>query len=236
MPETPAAPYLRVKQHLKDGLARGRWAPGAQLPSEAQLVARFGVSRMTVGRALRELQAEGWVSRVQGVGSFAAPLHKVASTLTLRDVHEEIESRGHRHTVQLHEAAAQPATPDVAAQLGLAEGAPVFHVSLTHLEDGRPMQLERRWVNPQAVPDFLAHDFTAVTPTQVLFARTVLRRAQYAIEAAAATPDEAALLGIEPGAACLVVSRRTEAQDTAITIARLVHPGSRYLLQGEFAP
>ena len=70
------APYARVKQHLKDELSRGRWPPGAPMPSEAELVAQFGVSRMTVTRALHELQAEGLVERVQGVGTFAAHLHR----------------------------------------------------------------------------------------------------------------------------------------------------------------
>ena len=67
------APYARVKAHLKEGLASGLWPPGALMPSEAELVAAFGVSRMTVNRALRELQAEGLVSRTQGVGTFAVP-------------------------------------------------------------------------------------------------------------------------------------------------------------------
>ena len=94
-----SAPYTRVKQHLKDGLAGGRWAPGELMPSEAELVAQFGLSRMTVNRALKELQAEGLVKRTQGVGTFAAPLHRVSSTLTIRDLHDEIESRGHRRTL-----------------------------------------------------------------------------------------------------------------------------------------
>ena len=78
-----AAPYQRVKHWLKDGLARGRWAPGVLMPSESELVARFGVSRMTVGRALNELQAEGLVERRQGQGTFAAERHRVASQLRL---------------------------------------------------------------------------------------------------------------------------------------------------------
>ena len=56
-----AAPYTRVKQHLKDGLASGRWNPGELMPSEAELTATFGVSRMTVNRALRELHQRGAV-------------------------------------------------------------------------------------------------------------------------------------------------------------------------------
>jgi len=93
------APYARVKQHLKQGLASGRWPPGSLMPSEAELVAAFNVSRMTVNRALRELQAEGLVHRTQGVGTFAAQLHKVSSQLTINDLHDEIVARGHEHHV-----------------------------------------------------------------------------------------------------------------------------------------
>ena len=53
--QTAVAPYARIKQWLKDELARGRWPPGAAMPSDAELVAQFGVSRMTVTRALNEL-------------------------------------------------------------------------------------------------------------------------------------------------------------------------------------
>ena len=88
------APFARIKHTLRDELARGRWPTGGLMPSEADLVARFGVSRMTVNRALRELQQEGLIDRVKGLGTFAAPLHRVSSTLTLRDLQEEIESRG----------------------------------------------------------------------------------------------------------------------------------------------
>src|SRR4249919_3814445 len=107
----PSPPFARVKRYLKDGLAGGRWPAGALMPSEAELVAHFGVSRMTVNRALRELQAEGLVERTQGVGTFAAPLHRVASTLTIRDLHEEIESRGQHHSAEVHLAREERAPP-----------------------------------------------------------------------------------------------------------------------------
>ncbi len=218
------------------GLASGRWPPGARMPSEAELVAQFGVSRMTVNRALRELQSEGLVQRTQGVGSFAAPLHRVSSTLTLHDVHEEIESRGHRHQAVVHRQAREKAPRALAAQLGLETGSTVFHTLIVHVEDGRPLQCEDRYVNPAAAPGYLDHDFTQTTPTQVLFASTALWRAQYSIEAACATAQEAQLLGISPTEPCLVLVRRTFTRRLPITIARLVHPGSLYTLHGEFQP
>lgn len=235
--DAPALPpYQRVKAHLREGLAAGRWAPGAQMPSEAELVAQFGVSRMTVNRALRELQAEGLVLRAQGVGTFAAPLHRVASTLTLQDVHEAIEARGHRHTAQVDLQRSERAEAALAAQLGLAPGDRVFRTRIVHLDNGVPLQCEDRFVNPAAAPGYLDADFTRVTPTHWLFSHTALWRAQYTIEAALPTADEARLLQVPRSEPCLVLVRRTFSRDAVITLARLVHPGSRHVFEGQFDP
>ncbi len=234
--ESAQPPYARVKQFLKDGLADGAWPPGTQMPSEAELVARFRVSRMTVNRALKELQAEGLVERSQGVGTFAARLHRVSSTLTIRDLHEEISARGHVHHAVVRLQRAESATAATAALLGLRPGARVFHTLIVHHENGVPLQCEDRWVNPDCSPRYLDADFTRTTPTQVLFETTALWRAQYTIEAGAPTPVEARLLAIPAREPCLVVTRATFTREAAITHARLVHPGTRYQLQGEFEP
>ena len=169
------------------------------MPSEAELVAQFGVSRMTVNRALRELQAEGLVDRVQGVGTFAAQLHRVSSTLTIRDLHEEIDARGHRHHAEVHLAREERAPRALAQQLGLAAGAPVFHTLIVHHENGVPLQCEDRYVNPACAPDYLSVDFTRTTPTHYLLEVAPLWEAQYSIEASAPTAQEARLLGIGRG-------------------------------------
>ena len=234
--EAPLAPYARVKKHLRDGLAAGRWTPGELMPSEAELVAEFGVSRMTVNRALRELQAEGLVDRSQGVGTFAAQLSRLSSTLTIRDLHEEIEARGHRHHAEVHLKREEKAPRELAGRLGLAPGAPVFHSLIVHHDNGVPLQCEDRYVNPACAPGYLQVDFTQTTPTHYLLEVAPLWEAQYAIEASAPTAKEARLLGIEPADPCLVVVRRTMSRGVTITLARLVHPGSRYQLEGSFSP
>jgi GntR family histidine utilization transcriptional repressor len=232
----PAAPYARIKQHLKGELARGRWPPGAPMPSDAELVAQFGVSRMTVTRALNELRAEGLIERVQGVGTFAAHLSRVASTLHIRDLHEEITARGHRHHAVVHVAKQERAASGLALQLGLDVGAAVFHTLIVHFEDDVALQCEDRYVNPACAPDYLSADFTQITPTHYLLQVAPLWQAQYSIEASRPTAQEAKLLGVGRDDPCLVVLRRTVSQGVPITLARLVHPGTRYLLQGEFSP
>ena len=230
------APYARVKAYLKQGLSNGRWPPEALMPSESELVTQFGVSRMTVTRALRELQSEGLVHRVQGLGTYAAHLAPVSSTLTIRDLHEEITARGHQHHAEVHLAREEPCSAALAPRLGLATGAPVFHTLIVHHENGVPLQCEDRFVNPACAPDYLQTNFTLITPTHYLLAVAPLWEAQYAIEAGRPTAQEARLLGIGRTAPCLVIVRRTVNRGIPITLVRLVHPGSRYRLEGQFTP
>jgi len=232
----PAAPYTRVKHYLKEGLGHGTWPPGSLMPSEADLVARFGVSRMTVTRALRELQTEGLVTRVQGVGTFAAHLSKVSSTLTIRDLHDEIAERGHRHHAEVHIAREERATAELAKQLGLATGDTVFRTLIVHFENGLPLQCEDRYVNPACAPDYLSVDFTQTTPTHYLLDVAPLWEAQFSIEASQPSAEEAKLLRIGRDEPCLVLVRRTMSRGVPITLARLVHPGTRYQIDGQFKP
>jgi GntR family histidine utilization transcriptional repressor len=233
---TSHAPYSRVKTYLKDGLASGQWVPGDQMPSEAELVQQFAVSRMTVGRALRELQAEGLVTRVQGVGSFAAHLSRVSSTLTIRDLHDEILARGQSHQALVVLSRAEKAAAALAAQLGVPAQSEVFHTLIVHSENGVPLQCEDRYVNPACAADYLNVDFTTITPTQYLLTVAPLWEAQYSIEAGKPTAQEAQLLGIGTHDPCLIVVRRTINRDVPITLARLVHPGTRYQIAGAFKP
>jgi GntR family histidine utilization transcriptional repressor len=229
-----AAPYSRVKQWLKDELSRGHWRPGDPMPSESALVAQFGVSRMTVNRALRELQSEGLVDRVQGVGTFAA--HRVSSTLTLHDVRDEILSRGHRHHLEVKFARQERTPAALAQQLGVAPGSPVFHSLVLHHDNGVPLQCEDRYVNPAAAPDYLGADFGVTTPSQYLMEAAPPWEAQVTVQAARPTAEEARLLGIRGHEPCLVVVRRSLQGGIVITLARMVHPGSRYQLAASFRP
>ncbi|MDL5032999.1 histidine utilization repressor [Pelomonas sp. APW6] len=230
----PGPQYLKVKNHLREGIASGRWVPGDLLPSEAELSGQFGLSRMTVNRALRELHQEGLVERVQGVGSFVAQIHRISSTLTVRDVHDEIAERGHRHEARVVSLSRIKADEAQAALFGLRTGAALFHSLIVHLENGVPIQVEDRLVNPASAPGYLEVDFTQTTPTHYLLEAAPLSEARYTIESLLPGEQDAKLLGISRRDPCLVVKRITFSRGQPVTHVRLTHPGSRYLLQGRF--
>lgn len=230
--ERPA--YEQVKGWIRQHIASGEWKPGATVPSEAALMERFAVSRMTAHRALRELATEGLVTRVQGSGTRVAQLHRISSQLVIRDIHEEVAERGHVHSTRVLTVVQEKAGPEVAASLGVRKGAPVFHSVLVHLENGVPIQYEDRYVNPQAAPDYLATDFTQVSPTLHLLQHAPLTEASYSIEACLPTPVEARALDIAPGEPCLAMMRRTVSGANVASVARQLYPGSRYSFSGQF--
>ena len=89
MTSTTAAPrtlpFEAIKASLRQRIADGGWKPGARLPSERELVQEFGCARMTVHRAVRELEDEGLIERRQGSGSYVAELHPISNLLQVRD-------------------------------------------------------------------------------------------------------------------------------------------------------
>ncbi|WP_096696343.1 histidine utilization repressor [Polaromonas sp. AER18D-145] len=226
--------YEQVKAFIKTRISAGTWKPGDPVPSEAALAAQFGISRMTVNRALRELTAEGMVTRVQGSGTRVAELHRISSRLTIRDIHEEVVERGHVHTTRVLMVEAEKASADLARTLGLRTGARVFHTMLVHLENGVPIQYEDRYVNPAAAPDFLETDFTRTTPTHHLLQHAPLTEASYSIEACLPSAQEARQLGIKRGDPCLAMMRRTVSGSHVASVARLIYPGTRYSFAGQF--
>jgi GntR family histidine utilization transcriptional repressor len=226
--------YEQVKGWIRQHIASGEWRPGDSVPSEAALMEQFGVSRMTANRALRELAAEGLVTRVQGSGTRVAQLHRISSRLVIRDIREEVTERGHVHATRVIRVAEEAASPEVALSLNLGAGDRVFHTVLVHLENGVPIQWEDRYVNPAADPEYLANDFTRVSPTLHLLQHAPLTEASYAIEACLPTAEEARQLDIKRSDPCLCMMRRTVSGAHVASVARLVYPGQRYSFAGQF--
>lgn len=222
--------YQQLKDHIASHIQDGTWRAGDRLPSESELVQQFGMSRMTVNRALRELSEQGRIRRVAGVGSFVADDKPQSNLLQIASLAQDIRSRGHDYACEVITVERVSATLDVAAALGLTTGASVFHSVCVHTEDGIPMQLEDRYVSPAMVPGFAQQDFSAEQPSDFLVRTVLFDQMEHVVDAVLPTAEQARLLRMEPGQPCLLLTRRTWLRDVPITIVRCLHPGTRYRL------
>lgn len=193
-----------------------RGHPGDSLPSEAELCARFGVSRMTVRQALQELSNEGLVERRRGQGTFVAsrPVHRRPGVFL--SFTEEMGRRGVQASSRLLSAGRERARPQEVADLGLSADDEVVRIVRVRLADGVPVALE----DAALVPDLagiLDADFADRSLHQELQERGVVpSRAVGTITARLARSSEVALLDLPPQAALLVELRLLFDQDNRV--------------------
>lgn len=222
--------YRIIRDELLEDIESGRLRAGERVPSENELVARFGVSRMTARRALQELADAGFLLRTRGLGSFVADSRPMSSMLQVRNIADEIAERGHRHTAELLRLESVAAGEELGRYFDVESGDELYHSVLVHRENGVPIQHEDRYVNPACAPDYLAQDFAGTTPNEYLSAVAPLAEADHVVEATTAMPGVAQALEIRPEAPCLRVTRRTFSRQGVVTFTRLTYPGNRYRL------
>ncbi|MDI9801975.1 histidine utilization repressor [Citrobacter koseri] len=230
----PVPFYEKVKQTISDNIASGVWRPHDRIPSEAELVAQFGFSRMTINRALRELTDEGLLVRLQGVGTFVAEPKGQSALFEIRSIADEIAARHHQHRCEVLTLEQTQANALQATALNVPEGTLIFHSVMVHYENDLPVQIEDRCVNAGVVPDYLAQDYSQTTPHAYLSLIAPLTEGEHIVEAVRATAEECALLNIKEHDPCLLIHRRTWSASHIVSHARLLFPGSRYRLQGHF--
>lgn len=231
-PDMAMPKFEEIKQYILAQIESGEWAEDSRVPSENQLAELFGCSRMTARRGLTELTESGVLERSQGLGTFVAGLKSQSSMMAIRNIADEIKDRGHGYSVQQVSLSQASATGAIAIALGLEEGSAVYQSVLVHCEQGTPLQLEERFVNPKLVPEYLAQDFIKQTPHEYLSMVAPLTEAKHTIEAKMADDAQLALLNIEASEPCLQITRRTWSRQGVVSFARLVHPGSRFRLGG----
>jgi len=224
--------YQRIKTHVLAQVQRGHWKEGDVIPAEERLAIEFGVSRMTVNRAIRELTAEGVLSRRQGAGTYVAQ-HKYQATLVqIQSIAEEVRARGHRYSSALHLLEAQAASKALAADFALRTRQRLFHSIIVHFDNEVPIQVEDRWTNARVAPDYLGQNFSETTPNEYLMRVAPLQGVTYSIEALSAPAFIAQMLDVAQDAPCLVLHRKTFSFDQVASIATMWYPGSRYQFEG----
>lgn len=226
--------YQQIKNHILQAIQAGVWKEGEAVPSELALAKQFGVSRMTVNRAMRELTAEQTLMRIQGSGTYVAQQKYQTTLVEIKSIATEIRLRGHTHRSQLHHLSIMQASDAQQRQFGLAAATALFHSVIVHFENDQPIQVEERWVNPAVAPDYMQQDFSRITPNEYLMEVAPLQGGEYVIEAIPAPDEIAQMLHIKKNEACLVLRRKTQSMEQVATVVTMWHPAAIYRVSGVF--
>ena len=145
--------YRQVSEHLSKMILRGEFISGAALPSESSLCSQFAVSRITIRKALDELVTQGLVTRRRGVGTFVSEPDRIAWSVTLTGIIEDVISPT-RMKIHGEKVAVPPA--DVLRFAGLPGGTRLKRFEGTNYADGRTPLLHAYYYFPEHVAKHLS--------------------------------------------------------------------------------
>lgn len=244
--------YQRIKNAILDNIHSGKWQAGNAISTEMALAEEFGVSRMTVNRALKELSEERVLERRQGSGTFVAQQQFNHTFVEVRNIAQDLKSANRDYQARVVSKrciTAAMLNDELRRKFGLekvvetselkegksidSEAAVLYEVKIIHFADGLPIQFEERWVDALKVPKFIEQDFSVVNTSDYLIAKSPLERGSYTIRALAAPDEIAALLQIAPQSPTLVLRRQTYSAGQVLTFVKMWHAGERYQFSGE---
>ena len=149
--EDPFAPrYHRVNQDLDLRIRFGTWLPGDSIPSEAELCARYGVSRGTIQRAVRELVEQGLLRRERGRATYVSSPRLEGSVLAS---YEQSIKRPHDAGAQVLRCECREPSDEIRAVMGLAEGVKVYELERLHIERQVPLSLQLSYLAADVFPE-----------------------------------------------------------------------------------
>ena len=247
-PGSDRAVYKQIADHLRAALADGRLGEGDQLPSEARLMAHYGVARMTVRNALRLLQDEGLISVEHGRGVYVrvrAPVRRLASDRFARRHRAEgkaafiadSEQAGAAPSVDMIMVSEALPSVEIAGRLHLADDAQVVVRSRRYSLDGRPVETAISYI-----PADLARGTPITDPNPGpggIYARIeelghTLERFTEEVSARMPTPEETRVLALPPGVPVFRLVRTAhDADGQVVEVCDTVMAADAYLLSYE---
>lgn len=218
--------YQKLQQALREAIQNRVLAPDEALPPERDLAEQFDVSRITVRKALDGLVAEGLLTRRQGAGTFVASrVEKSFSKLS--SFSEDMISRGRTPRSEWLNRAEAAVTPEESMVLGLSPGSRVYRFHRIRFADDEPMALEYSTVPGFSLPSAEAVGASLYEALAAAGTRPV--RALQRLRAVLFTPEQAALLGVRPGAPGLLIERRGFLKDgRAVEFTQSYYRGDAY--------
>jgi len=199
--------WRQVADGIERNIADGRFAAGEKLPGEIEIAETYRVNRHTVRRALAALAERGLVRAERGSGTYVET-RRLAYPLRSRTRFSEIVGAGGQEPRgQLIDASEEPATRELARELGLRTGAALIRIETVRLADRTPICVATTWFSAERFPN-AGNVFASSGSMTKLLAQYGIRdyrRASTRITAAIADATDASRLNLPLGRPVLVV-------------------------------
>ncbi|MDD3174018.1 MAG: GntR family transcriptional regulator [Herbinix sp.] len=148
--------YTQLHHHIKKRIDQGELSSGEQIPSETELQSYYGMSRVTIRKAIEELVKEGYLVKIQGKGTYVSQVADTDSISNVRSFTKLCHMQGHTTIAEVHLSELVKGTPEQCKFLNLPENSDVMCIKRLRKVDDMPMVIETNYFHP--VYEFLKYD------------------------------------------------------------------------------
>ena len=222
--------YSQIREIIRRGVLDGSYAPHSQMPSESQMMAAYGVSRITIRQALGDLQKEGLIFKVAGKGSFVAKPKAFQNLSRLQGFGEAMGPSGYETFSQVLSSRELPATEVVARRLQVPVASPVFEIQRLRYLNREPISVDVSYF-PRELGQRLAQEDLPARDIFVILENDYglhLTHADVQIEAISANDTLARQLRIAEATPLLRIERLTYADDQPVDFEFLYYRGDAF--------
>jgi GntR family transcriptional regulator len=152
--------YDQIERNLRDLIVNGRLKPGEAMPGEWDLADRYGVSRLTVRRALDELVRQNWLEKKHGVGTFVRQPSMASIAAGKLSFTEQMRSIGREPSSKFISQRVVSATEKIARALHIQEEDLILEITRVRLADNVPILLETACLATAQFPSLKNHDWS----------------------------------------------------------------------------
>lgn len=224
--------YYQLASILRQKIDDGEWEPRSSIPSERQLEQIYNISRTTIREAIDHLVRQGFLYREHGRGTFVSPQKLQKGLMELTSFSEDLLKRGIMPGQIILDLSWLVPPAKILQKLELPAGSEVLCVKRIRLGDQTPIGLQTSFLSLTKGQNITREEMESAGSLYRILAEKfgiIPSEADETLEVTLATPDEASLLQIEPGAPLLLNERLLFSQNrTPVEFVKILYRGDRY--------
>ncbi len=217
--------YSRIRDELRARILAGHIRPHDKMPSESELITRYGVSRITVRQALSELEKEGLLFKVAGKGSYVSKIKPFQGLGRLQGFAEAMASHGYEVYNSVLAIDSLPAAAHIAERLSLPVDSPINEIRQVRFLNREPVSVDVSCISSHIGERLAREDLAACDIFHILENDYAipLGYADLVIDAVLADNRQAELLQVAAGSPLLRIERLTHTADGVALVIEYLH-------------
>lgn len=222
--------YSILAAKMEENIASGVWKKGTAIPSERDLIKIYDVSRITVRKAIEELEKQGKLERIHGKGNFVIGKSIVQNLGNLYSFTREMEKQGKVSKTKVIKVSVEPADYRIALRLGIDEGEDIIYIERLRCADDEPIMIEKSYFDKKQYEFLLDVDLNqhSLYKTLEIDHGVMINKATETFRACMLTNEESKTLGCKKNQYGLLVKRTSFSDVKVVCYSTTVASGDTF--------